>query len=184
MAEIDRSSDGFTLVEVVIAAGVLAIAMTAAVSGATAAAVAASRSRSDSMAAWLALDRLEQLRALAWGVDDGDTPTLVTDTVTDLSTSTPGTGGPGLAVSPGDALTRSAPGLADYLDGNGQWVGQGPVAPPAAVFVRRWRVLPVPFAHHALALEVVVSRLASQGGEVVPQPGEVRLVTIKTRKAS
>jgi prepilin-type N-terminal cleavage/methylation domain-containing protein len=179
-----RQDDGFTLAEVAVATAVLAIALTAVMSGATAAVVATVRSRDRSVATWLASERLEQLKSLRWAFEGEPAVTATSDTTTDLSAFPSSGGGTGLSISPSASLTTSVPALVDYLDRQGVWVGNGATAPAAAAFVRRWRVSRLPGSTDALALEAVVSRL---GVDRTAAPrlraDDVRFFTIVARKA-
>src|SRR5262245_45572863 len=123
--------DGFTLAEVAVATAVLAIALTAVMSGVTAAVVATVRSRDRSVATWLASERLEQLKSLTWAFEGEPAQTPTSDTATDLSVSPASSGGAGLSVSSRASLTTSVPGLVDYLDQHGRWVGTGTTVPTA-----------------------------------------------------
>lgn len=151
------SSAGFSLMEVVIASGLI-IVLAAGVGRLTAASVDAVRASGDqTMALLLATRKMEQLRSLTWGYDPTDASPQ-SDLATDLSRDPPGGGGVGLRAAPADSLERSAPGYADYLDADGAWVGAGATPPAGASFVRRWSVRPSPLApDDLLALDVMVA---------------------------
>lgn len=107
---VDRD-DGFSLVEVLIAALVLAtgvIAMAQLFAIAAAANVAA---RSKTVATILAEQKVEQLRALGW---------------------------PDLA--PGGSLSTNAPGFVDHISAGGVVVGVAAQRPSEAVYTRRWTI--------------------------------------------
>jgi prepilin-type N-terminal cleavage/methylation domain-containing protein len=130
----DRRS-GFTLLEVMVAllllaGSFLAVAQLLAVAGR-----AADEARTTSVAAAAAAQKLEQLRAVAWGFDVDGTP------VDELGLSPPG------------ALTADIAGFTDYLDGSGLPVAAGPPPPAQAMFARRWSV---EAADGVLSAEVVV----------------------------
>src|SRR4029079_1876548 len=81
-----------------------------------------STSRNDTLATVLAEQKLEQLRALAYGFDMAGLP--VSDINTDTSVSPPAAdGGTGLQPSPGTALQQNTVGFVDHVDRNGAIVG-------------------------------------------------------------
>jgi prepilin-type N-terminal cleavage/methylation domain-containing protein len=99
----------------------------------------ADRARECSLAVLLAWQKLEQMKALAWGFDvDGSE---LRDTQSDLSRwPTVPTGGSGLSSTTSSTLTATTAGSADYLDRSGRWVGAGAAPPAGSVFVRRWSI--------------------------------------------
>jgi prepilin-type N-terminal cleavage/methylation domain-containing protein len=140
---------GFTLLEVMVAlllfAGAfLAVAQLLAVAGR-----AADQSRATSVAATLAAQKIEELRALAWGYDVDGSP------LDELGLSPPG------------SLTADAAGFVDYLDDSGASVGSGPPPPAQAAFARRWSVeadaAVAPEAVLMLRVAVFRRRLSSAG---------------------
>ena len=131
--------------------------------------------RMQSLAAALAAQKLEQLRALCWAFDD--LGVRVSDAVTAVSREPFGSAGPGLGGSPADALQRAVPGFFDYLDRWGRWVGDTEPMPTSAVFRRRWAVRQAPGAGaDSLVLHVFV--------EPVARGRDVRLMTVVTRKGA
>src|SRR4051812_38533427 len=95
--------------------------------------------RSDTYATVLAQQKLEQLRALAYGFDMAGLP--VTNPDPDRSVSPVAqAGGTGLRPSPMTALQENTPGFVDHVDGQGNVVGNGAGAPGTAVYTRRWSV--------------------------------------------
>lgn len=141
--------------------------------------------RGRTVATVLALQKMEQLRSLAWSEAlDPTTGVFVpsSDLTTDLSTDPITSGGPGLAPSPATTLEDNAPPYVDYLDALGSWVGNGPAKPPEAVYIRRWSVQPLE-AHPADALVLQVLVTTVSGGSPRPMAGDVRLVSVKTRRA-
>ncbi len=176
---------GFTLVEVLVATGILATAIVGAAGLLSVAAAAVESARSQTSATILATDKIEQLRALAWSDDRTGTPT--SDFGTNLGVTPPAPGGTGLSPSPSDSLRRNAPGSVDYLDASGEWVGGGSSPPPGAVYVRRWQVAPLPDSPaDTVVLQVVVMTVAraavnAASGRVAP---EAALVTVRTRKGA
>jgi prepilin-type N-terminal cleavage/methylation domain-containing protein len=149
---------GFTLIEVVVALGVLAGAIVAIAHVTLVAGRAADGSRDTTLATLLAVEKIEQLRSLSHGLaPDG---TAVDDFQSDVSESPPApTGGPGLAASPPGTLTTDTAGYVDYLDAEGRWVAGGNAPPGRAVFARRWSIEAAPAsAPSTLMLRVSVAR--------------------------
>jgi len=177
-----RGRRGFSLLEVVVALGILTTGVAALAQLATIAMRANANAAATTTAALLARDRMEQLRALAWAFDANGG--AVSDLTTNLAaTPTARSGGVGLTPSPPDALSRNAPGYCDFLDANGRSLGGGTTPPAGAVYVRRWSIAPLPALPDAtLILQVLVTGVLSRG-DASRLPGDARLVTIKTRKA-
>ena len=168
------SSDrGFSLIEVVVALLLLMTVVSGLVPMITVTTRAVRDARTQTMAASLAVQKIEQLRALCWAFDEFGVG--VTDVTTDTSLGPFGTGGPGLSHSPPNSLTIPAAGFADYADVWGAWLASGPTPPAAAVFRRRWSVRPVTgVGADALLVEVVV--------EPVGRGRAVHLATVIARK--
>jgi hypothetical protein len=177
---------GSTLIEVLVATmimitGVITMAQLLMVSTVT-----NTSSRTDTFATVLAEQKLEQLRALAYGFDLAGLP--VSDVDTDTSVSPEAPGGTGLQPSPGSALQQNTPGFVDHVDGHGAIVGNGAQAPGAAVYTRRWSIEPLPTnPNNTLIIQVLVTpnrvRGAADAGNVTRLTGEARMMTVKTRKA-
>ena len=143
-------------------------------------------SRADTFSTVLAEQKLEQLRALAYGFDLAGLP--VSDVDTDTSVSPEAPGGTGLQPSPGTALQANTPGFVDHVDGHGAIVGNGAQAPGNAVYTRRWSIEPLPTnPNNTLIIQVLVTpnrvRGAADAGNVNRLAGEARMMTVKTRKA-
>jgi type II secretory pathway pseudopilin PulG len=166
---------GFSLIEVIVATGLLATALVSIAQLLTVATRANAAARDVTVATVLASQKLEQLRSLVWafGADGGP----VSDRTTDLSVDPPAVdGGRGLRPSPANALSSNVAGYVEYLDRSGAWVGSGAEPPPEAVYVRRWAVDQVAGAGHTLVLTVVVFHVARAASH------DARLVGMKTRK--
>lgn len=146
---------GFTLVEVLVAMGLVAVmAVVAAEVFLVAARLTHDARRATSMTL-LAAQKLEQLRALRYSTDDAGARD--DDRTTDWRSSTPEAGGSGLGASPADSLDRDEAGYVDYLDIGGQWVGAGTTPPPGAAYTRRWRISPLAAdPDNGVVLEVLV----------------------------
>jgi prepilin-type N-terminal cleavage/methylation domain-containing protein len=131
---------GFTLIEAVVAATILAVAFGALGRLVLAAARATATGHAVTIAVLAARQKVEQLRALS----DGH---------------------PLLSPSPFDALLTNVSGYHDLLDADGK-----PAAAPAAVFDRRWLIQPLDDSPgRALLVQVRVSarRGATVGGRPV-----------------
>ena len=182
------SASGFSLIEVMVAMGLLA---TAVVSVAQLFAVSTRTnigSRNTTYAAVLAEQKIEELRALTWGFDSSGLPVTDTSTNTAVSPEEPA-GGTGLEPSPTAALRENTDGYVDYIDQWGNKIGRGGAQPPVnAIYTRRWSIEPLPTnPNNTLILQVLVTRLRNRGaadeGAVARLPEEARLITVKTRKA-
>ena len=179
--------DGFSLVEAIVAAGLMAGAL-ASLGQMLAISVANNRSaRVRSDATVLAQQKMEQLRGLTWSVGVSGLP--ISDTATDTAAPIEmPTGGTGLSRSPGNTLTSNTNGWVDYVDRSGNVLGGGIATPPGAVYVRRWAVEPLPSSpSDTIAIRVLVRPIERREGDsrmpAARWPDEARLVSIKTRKA-
>jgi len=182
------SNDGFSLLETVIATGIMATSLVA-LAQMVAISVANNMSaRTATYATVLAEQKMEQLRGLMWGYDALALPLSDTSTNTALPTESP-TGGTGLTPSPANALTSNIAGYVDYVDRFGNIIGGGATAPANTVYVRRWSIEPLPSnPGNTLILQVVVSKQVDRGtsdraGSTLRLRDEARLTTVKTRKA-
>jgi prepilin-type N-terminal cleavage/methylation domain-containing protein len=186
MASRDGSSQrGFTLIEVVIASALL-VTMASGVAFLAAVSVrSAEAARRQTSSVLLASQKLEQLRALTWTVDPADPGLSLTDTTTDLSRQPATGGGAGLRPSPAGSLQANTAGYVDYLSGRGLWLGTGLTPPAGTVYVRRWRVLPLPARpDDSVILQVLVTsvRRAQQMGSQAPLRDDALVTTVKSRK--
>jgi type II secretory pathway pseudopilin PulG len=165
---------GFSLLEALIASGLLAGAL-AALGQMFAISVANNRSaRAASYATVLAQQKMEQLRGLTWGFDVLGLPITDTTSNTAVPVETP-TGGTGLGPSPAGTLTSNTGGWVDYVDQSGDAIGGGTALPPGAVYIRRWAVQPLP-SNPADTIVIQVFVTTRVGRE------EARLISVKTRK--
>jgi hypothetical protein len=181
------SSRGFALAEVAVA---LFLSVTAAVGVVRLLDVSARtnhEARLRTTATVLAVQKIEQLRSLAWA--RGPSGEAITDRRTNLSVDPPTDDGPGLGAAPDAALDLNLPPYVDYLDSSGAWLGTGPTPSVGAAYVRRWSISPLPSRpDETLVLVVVVVPLER---EVRRAPGsrgrladEARMVVVKSRKLS
>ncbi len=182
---------GFSLLEVLVAAGLFTVGLVALAELCAMASCAARVARTNTFAAVLAAQRMEDLRGLAWGYDaDG---VAVADTTTNLAArdqpgcpSTSAGGGTGLSFSPGGALRADLAGWVDYLDASG-CVVEGPDAAAGATYVRRWAVDPLPSSpEDGLVLRVMVAARQPgrrpDGAEGASMPGYARLLSVRVRR--
>ena len=168
------SERGFSLLEAVIAAGLVTGAF-AALAQMLAMSIPSDRSaRSNSAAMVLAGQKLEQLRGLTWGFDPAGEP--IDDGTTDTAASVEApAGGTGLRPSPEGTLRANVAGYVDYVDHAGNILGGGDTIPPGTRYVRRWSIERLPEHPDAIVLQVLVT--GRGGGQTA------RLVTLRTRKA-
>jgi prepilin-type N-terminal cleavage/methylation domain-containing protein len=160
---------GFSLLEVliattIVAAGVIGVAHLVIMS-----ANANVNAKTATVAIVLAAQKMEQLRSLAWTFDRSRLP---------LSD-------PRLAASAVDVLRQNSAGFCDFLDRNGQPLGEVTTPPAGAVYLRRWSIEPLPAdPGNTLVLQVLVTERFRGGGETVNRgmADEARIVSIRTRK--
>jgi hypothetical protein len=178
---------GFSLIEAIVAAGLLAGGM-AALGQLFAISIADTVSaRTGTYVSVLAEQKVEQLRGLMWGFDASGSPVSDLATNTALPHASP-VGGTGLTASPPGSLTANTSGYVDYLDMEGRIVGGGATPPEGTAYIRRWSIEPLPSNQaHALLIHVVVTARFDRGpadasGSTRRLRDEARLMTIRTRK--
>jgi type II secretory pathway pseudopilin PulG len=159
---------GFSLIEAIIATGLLATLVV----GVGHVFIISSRAihiaRVRTLAAILAGQKMEQLRSLSWAHAPGGG--LLSDVTTNLAAEPPSPDGPGLSPAPPGSLDADVPLYVDYANASG---ARTPSATSAA-FVRRWSVAPLASdPQNLLLLEV---RVLTVGG------GDARLASIKARR--
>jgi type II secretory pathway pseudopilin PulG len=181
-----RDRAGFSIVEALIATGMLAgavLSLAQVFAAATASNAAAARATQASV---LAARKLEELRTLSWVFDEAGAvrSELTTDTTRTPESSA---GGTGLTPSPASALDEDTAGYVDYIDRFGAKLVPGDHPPPGALFTRRWSIRPLPAdPGHTLVIQVRViatveaGRAARRAGRL---PGEARLVLVRSRRA-
>ena len=188
------TESGFSLVEVLAATVILTVALMSLAQLFAISTRSNFSARSNTFAALLAQQKMEQLRGLTWGFDVLNLP--VSDLTSDTSTGgqaagcpmpAGGGGGTGLAPSPWGTLQGNVAGWVDYLDQNGCLLGGGGVAPQGTIYIRRWSVEPLPTnPNNTLILQVLVTRDTERGlanaANVARQNEEARLMSVKTRK--
>jgi type II secretory pathway pseudopilin PulG len=184
-----KSESGFSLVETLVATGLLAGAV-AVLGQMFAISMAENTSaRMGTFAAVLAEQKMEQLRGLTWGFDIIGLPLTDTSSNVALPIQT-AAGGPGLSPSPSDSLRSNVSGYVDYVDQFGRIIGGGATVPAQAVYIRRWSVEPLPTnPNNTVILQVLVTRSRNRGtadsvdGSTRRMRDEARLMTVKTRKS-
>ena len=184
-----KTERGFSLLEVLFATTIMAVALTALAQLFAMSTRANANARTTTFASVLAQQKMEQLRGLTWGFDALGLP--LSDTTTDLTVVPENTtGGKGLSPSPAGTLGTNTPGYVDFLDNGGTSLGTGAVPATGTAYVRRWSVEPLPTnPNNTLVLQVMVTRLRNRGTadltvDVKRLPDEARLISVKTRKAS
>jgi type II secretory pathway pseudopilin PulG len=181
-----RTEAGFSIVEVLVATGLLASALVALAQLFAIATTTNANARSSTITMILAEQKIEQLRGLQYTYDRVGLP--VQDTETDLAVYPPlATGGKGLSPHTDNTLQVNTDGYVDYLDHYGRTLGGGTVIPENTAFIRRWSVEPLPTnPNNVVILQVLVTRQRDRGtgdaGSVTRGPNEARLMTIKSRK--
>jgi type II secretory pathway pseudopilin PulG len=182
---------GFSLLETLVATKLMTVALASLAQLFLISTKANQSARLTTTASVLAQQKMEQLRGLTWGFDMIGLP--LSDTTSDLTVvPEQPQGGPGLTPSPDGSLQNNVDGFCDFLDGRGQSLGGGSVAPPNTVYVRRWSVEPLPTnPNNTLILQVMVTRWRARGVADTEQagagrrlPDEARVISVKTRKAS
>jgi prepilin-type N-terminal cleavage/methylation domain-containing protein len=164
------SARGFSLLEVLIATTVVAVALTSLAQVFVVSAHANSSARAMTVAALLALQKMEQLRSFTWSVDAGGMP------ISDAR----------LAPSASDALRVNTAGFFDFVDGAGRSLGQAAAPPVTARYLRRWSIEPLPAdADDLLVVQVLVTQRfhRSIGADGRRHQDEARIVCVRTRKA-
>jgi type II secretory pathway pseudopilin PulG len=185
-SETRRTEAGFSIVEVLVATGLLASALVALAQLFAIATATNAAARNSTITMVLAEQKIEQLRALQYTFDNTGLP--VQDTETDLAVYPPAaTGGKGLSPYTENTLQANTNGYVDYLDKWGRTLGGGTVIPDETAFIRRWSVEPLPTnPNNVVILQVLVTRVRNRGtgnaGSVSRGPQEARLMTIKSRK--
>ncbi len=181
-----RAEAGFSIIEVLVATGLLATALVALAQLFGIATATNQAAKNSTLTMMLAQQKIEQLRALQYTFDRVGLP--VQDTATDLAVYPPlATGGKGLSPSTDNTLQANTDGYVDYLDHYGKTLGGGTVVPGNAAFIRRWSIEPLPTnPNNVIILQVLVTRQRDRGtgnaGSVSRGPEEARLMTIKSRK--
>ena len=190
-AKFNSSSRGFSLVEVLVAMGLLTVVSLGVAQLFALSTRANVIAKGQTSTTAMAEQKLEQLRGLTWGFDLQGQGLPLSDTTTNLTVTPPAHNGSGLNPSPSDSLEQNTTGFVDFLDGAGQWVGTGTTPPASAVYIRRWSIQPLPTnPNNTLVIQVLVTPVTSEMARVesaftrTRMAGDALLVTVRTRKAS
>ena len=190
-AKFNSSSRGFSLVEVLVAMGLLTVVSLGVAQLFALSTRANVIAKGQTSTTAMAEQKLEQLRGLTWGFDLQGQGLPLSDTTTNLTVTPPTHNGSGLNPSPSDSLEQNTAGFVDFLNGAGQWVGTGTRPPASAVYIRRWSIQPLPTnPNNTLVIQVLVTPVASEMARVqsaftrTRMAGDALLVTVRTRKAS
>jgi prepilin-type N-terminal cleavage/methylation domain-containing protein len=181
-----RADAGFSLVEVMIATGILAAALVSLAQLFAISTASNHAARNSGTAMIYAEQKIEQLRALSYTLDASGLP--ITDSTTDTSVYPPAvTGGTGLSPSTDNTLQSNTDGYVDYLDTLGRSLGGGETIPDNTAFIRRWSIEPLPTnPNNVIIMQVLVTRSRDRGtgdlGSVARGADEARLMTIRSRK--
>ncbi len=190
MEKFSSSERGFSLAEVAVATGMLAV-----VSLGVAQMFALSTEKNlaakhQVSTTTMATQKMEQLRGLTFSYDSGGLGLPVTDTTSNLALCTPDASGRGLNPSPTGALETNTSGFVDFLDARGNCIAAtGTTAPAGAIYTRRWAILPLPTnPNNTLILTVLVTTTAKESlrGSSTTRTRLVEdtmLTTVRTRKA-
>ena len=182
---------GFTLVEVVIAIGLLTMVSLGVAQLFAASTRANLSARTGTSTTTMAEQKMEQIRSLTWGFDTAGQGLPVSDTTTNLAVYPFTSSGTGLNPSPADSLEQNVTGCFDYVNSAGVWVGTGATPPGTAAYLRRWAITPLPTnPNNTLVIQVLVTPLANEQARTSSQftrtrmSGDSLLISVKTRKAS
>lgn len=156
--------DGFTLLETLVATGVLVTALAGLAQLFALSARSTQQAGEQGAALAAAQDQIEVLRSVAFGYGP------LGESVTDGA----------LSPSSGDSLTMDVPGYVDYLDASGETCDLDR-EDHGAVWTRRWRVTAIDqLAPEALAIEVCVFPWPADG--LSPVNAVACLATVRTRQ--
>ncbi len=185
------NNGGFTLVEVVIAIGLLTMVSLGVAQLFAASTRANLSARTGTSTTTMAEQKMEQIRSLTWGFDTAGQGLPVSDTTTNLAVYPFTANGTGLNPSPADSLEQNVSGCFDYVNSAGVWVGTGATPPGTAAYLRRWAINPLPTnPNNTLVIQVLVTPLANEQARTSSQftrtrmSGDSLLISVKTRKAS
>jgi len=160
----NSSHDGFTLIETVVATGILVTAL-AGIAQLLALSVRSTRDAGSQSAALMAAqDKVEVLRALAFTYDAAGAPVTA----------------PELAVRNSLSLEEDTAEAVDFVDAHGAIVIDEDES-NGAVFTRRWRITPLDaFVPDAIVIEVCVFHSPADG--LGPVASEACLGTVRARQ--
>jgi type II secretory pathway pseudopilin PulG len=189
-AKFNSSSAGFTLVETLVATGIMATVALGVAQLFVIATDANRAAKQQTSATTLAEQKMEQLRGLTWGFDIAGLGLPASDTTTNLAIDPADNSGSGLNPSPPGTLDENTPGYVDFLDRAGAYLGTGGEAPRNTLYIRRWSIEPLPTnPNNTLILQVLVTTplresLRNHALAKRKARGDAWLVSVKTRKAT
>jgi type II secretory pathway pseudopilin PulG len=155
--------DGFTLVEALVALGLIVTATVALLQLFLQSTTMMSEARQSPVVLAAAQSKIEQLRALPWTFDASGG--AISDLDTDTSQDPPAPqGGTGLRLSPAGSLDRNVDGFVDHLDAEGRPLGGGAATPGEATYTRRWTIAAVDADADLIELRTCVRHSASPNG--------------------
>ena len=171
---------GITLLDALVATAILVTVTTGVAGLITWSTRAMAAAGTETTAVWLAQQKLEQLAALEWSVDEGGLAR--SDESTSVAVDPMRASGPGLRPSPGSAADVNTPEYMDFVGADGSWRGDAGLPRAGAAFVRRWSVVPLASdALNTLVITVSVRPLseARRGSRVVSSGATLQ--TVRTR---
>jgi type II secretory pathway pseudopilin PulG len=155
------STRGFTLIETVVATGILVTALAGLAQLIVLSAHLTRQASQSGMALAAAQDKLESLRGQAFAFDAEGVPIT----------------SPGLQPSPVESLDHDRPPVVDWIDARGESLADV----HGASYARRWRISTVAHAiPEAIAIEVCVFKAPATG--VDARSADACLATIRTRQ--
>ena len=171
--------DGFTLLDALVATAILVTVTTGVAGLLTWSTRAAAAAGTQTTAVWLAQQKLEQLAALEWSVNEAGLAR--SDDSTSVAVDPMRASGPGLRASPGSSADVNTPEYTDFVAADGSW--RGDARPRAgAAFVRRWSVVPLgsdPLNTLVITVSVRPLSEASRGSRLVSSGATLQ--TMRTR---
>ena len=185
-------ASGFSLIEALVATSILSVAVVSLANLLAMAARANAASRKTTRAVILAEQKMEQLKAMAWTLDESGMPVsdmasnLAAFPVTGVCAEAAAGAGVGLAPSPPGTLAANVDGYVDYVDAQGCGLGGGAVPPPGSTHLRRWAIGTSGVSADTLVLQVLVTdrgirTAAGDAGRRMPD--EAMLVSVKARRS-
>jgi hypothetical protein len=171
--------DGITLLDALVATAILVTVTTGVAGLLTWSTRAVAAAGTSTTAIWLAQQKLEQLAALEWSVDEGGLAR--SDESTSVAVDPMRASGPGLRASPAPAADVNTAEYLDFTGADGSW--RGNAAPrPGAAFVRRWSVVPLAGdPQNTLVITVSVRPLSEAGRGSRQVSSGATLQTVRTR---
>ena len=176
-----RSADhrGFALLDALIATVVVVTVTSGMATLLTWSTRSAAAAGTQTTATVLARQKLEQLIALEWSVDENGV--LHSDGSTSVAVDPMADTGPGLRPSLTSAVDVDTPGYVDYVAADGSWRGDRSPSPGAA-FVRRWSVVALPADPvHSLVITVSVRPISEAARSSRVVSSGATLQTVRTR---